>query len=159
MTTVLRSGHRRRPSRLPLATWAFAKKEALDVLRQPRLLLALVLGPFAILLLFGLGYRNEVRPYRTILVGDADAALTREMEASASRFGTARRRSPPSSPTRRRLGSGWPTGTSMPSSSCLRIRWAPFSTGNAPRCGSSIPGWTRSSSRSSSSPPASPWPR
>ena len=87
MTAVVRSGRRPRPSRLPLATWAFAKKEALDVLRQPRLLLALVLGPFLILLLFGLGYRNEVRPYRTILVGDADAALTREMEASASRLG------------------------------------------------------------------------
>ncbi len=86
MTAVLRSGQRR-PSRLPLATWAFARKEALDVLRQPRLLLVLVLGPFLILLLFGLGYRDEVRPYRTILVGDADAALTREMEASASRLG------------------------------------------------------------------------
>jgi ABC-2 type transport system permease protein len=87
VTTVLRTGGRPRPSRLPLATWAFAKKEALDVLRQPRLLLALVLGPFAILLMFGLGYRNDVRPFRTILVGDADAALTREMEASASRLG------------------------------------------------------------------------
>jgi ABC-2 type transport system permease protein len=78
---------RRRTSPLPLAAWAFARKEALDVLRQPRLLLTLVLGPFAILLIFGLGYSSETRPFRTIFVGDPSAALTREMEASASRLG------------------------------------------------------------------------
>jgi ABC-2 type transport system permease protein len=84
---ALPTSTRRRASSLPLAAGAFAKKEALDVLRQPRLLLTLVLGPFAILLAFGLGYRNEVRPFKTIFVGDPDAALTREMEASASRLG------------------------------------------------------------------------
>jgi ABC-2 type transport system permease protein len=87
VTEALPTSTRRRASSLPLAAGAFAKKEALDVLRQPRLLLTLVLGPFAILLVFGLGYRNEVRPFRTIFVGDPDAALTREMEASASRLG------------------------------------------------------------------------
>ena len=33
---------------------AFTRKEAVDILRQPRLLLTLVLGPFLIMAVFGL---------------------------------------------------------------------------------------------------------
>jgi ABC-2 type transport system permease protein len=47
---------------------AFARKEAVDVLHQPRLLLTLVAGPFLILLLFGLGYRDTSPPMRTLFV-------------------------------------------------------------------------------------------
>ncbi len=47
---------------------AFVSKELVEILRQTRLLLALVLGPFLILLLFGLGFRNEARVLRTIFV-------------------------------------------------------------------------------------------
>lgn len=47
---------------------AFVTKELVEILRQTRLLLALVLGPFLILLLFGLGFRNEARVLRTLFV-------------------------------------------------------------------------------------------
>src|SRR5687767_6485362 len=47
---------------------AFAKKEMTEIFRQPRLLLTLILGPFLILLLFGIGYRNEGRNLRVIIV-------------------------------------------------------------------------------------------
>jgi ABC-2 type transport system permease protein len=39
-----------------------------EVLRQTPLILTLVLGPFLILLLFGIGYKNEARPLRTVVV-------------------------------------------------------------------------------------------
>jgi ABC-2 type transport system permease protein len=51
---------------------AFVSKELVEILRQTRLLLALVLGPFLILLLFGLGFRNEARELRTLFVIPAD---------------------------------------------------------------------------------------
>jgi ABC-2 type transport system permease protein len=47
---------------------AFAHKEIIEIFRQPRLLLTLILGPFLILLLFGIGYRNEGRNLRAIIV-------------------------------------------------------------------------------------------
>lgn len=46
---------------------AFVRKELFGALRQPRLILSLVLGPFLILALFGLGYQGSSR-YNTILV-------------------------------------------------------------------------------------------
>ena len=51
-----------------IRTSAFVSKELVEILRQTRLLLALVLGPFLILLIFGIGFRNEARPLRTIFV-------------------------------------------------------------------------------------------
>lgn len=47
--------------------FAFVRKELFGVLRQPRLVLSLILGPFIILALFGLGYQGNSR-YNTILV-------------------------------------------------------------------------------------------
>lgn len=38
------------------------------MIRQPRLILTLVLGPFLIMLVFGLGYRNQARELRTVFV-------------------------------------------------------------------------------------------
>ncbi len=46
---------------------AFVRKELFGTLRQPRLVLSLVLGPFLILALFGLGYQGSNK-YNTILV-------------------------------------------------------------------------------------------
>lgn len=46
---------------------AFVRKELFGALRQPRLLLSLVLGPFLILALFGLGFQGSSH-YKTILV-------------------------------------------------------------------------------------------
>src|SRR5512133_139192 len=51
-----------------IRTSSFVSKELVEILRQTRLLLALVLGPFLILLLFGVGYRNEARALRMIFV-------------------------------------------------------------------------------------------
>jgi ABC-2 type transport system permease protein len=47
---------------------AFFAKELADIRRQPRLLLSLVLGPFLILLLFGLSFQGERPLLRTLLV-------------------------------------------------------------------------------------------
>jgi ABC-2 type transport system permease protein len=49
-------------------TLGFFTKEIVGVLRQPRLIASLVLGPFLILLLFGLGFRGQHPEFRTTLV-------------------------------------------------------------------------------------------
>lgn len=47
---------------------AFFGKELNEIRRQPRLLLSLLVGPFLILLLFGIGYRSTPPPLRVGLV-------------------------------------------------------------------------------------------
>ena len=49
-------------------TSAFVVKEGVQVLRQPRLLAIVVLGPFAVLVAFGLGFSSDVPRYRTVVV-------------------------------------------------------------------------------------------
>ncbi len=49
-------------------TIAFVRKDFFEVLRQPRLLLTLVLGPFLILLLFGIGYAPARPGLNAVLV-------------------------------------------------------------------------------------------
>src|SRR5512138_1515765 len=51
-----------------LRLFAFFGKETHEVRRQPRLVLSLILGPFLILLLFGVGYMNQRPPLRVSLV-------------------------------------------------------------------------------------------
>ncbi|MDP8924399.1 MAG: hypothetical protein M3O34_16195, partial [Chloroflexota bacterium] len=51
-----------------IRTVGFFRKELVTVARQPRLIASLVLGPFLILMLFGLGYRGPHPEFRTILV-------------------------------------------------------------------------------------------
>lgn len=66
---------------------AFFGKELNEVRRQPRLLLSLLVGPFLILLLFGVGYRGEPPTLRIGLVipeslqGDPRAERVREVLA------------------------------------------------------------------------------
>ena len=50
---------------------AFVRKELAEIIRQPRLLVLLVLGPFLLLLLFGAGYRTRTIQLRTEFVGPA----------------------------------------------------------------------------------------
>ena len=45
--------------------FAFVRKEIAEILRQPRLIMLLVIGPFSLLLLFGAGYRNQDLAFRT----------------------------------------------------------------------------------------------
>ncbi|REK17622.1 MAG: ABC transporter permease, partial [Actinobacteria bacterium] len=54
--------------------WGFARKELWSVLRQPRLIMTLVVGPFLILLIFGLGYTEQVQPFRTIIALESEEA-------------------------------------------------------------------------------------
>lgn len=65
----------------------FLRKEIVEVIRQPRLVLLLVLGPFIIMLLFGLGYRHEARALRTIFVASADNPLAGQVEDFARSLG------------------------------------------------------------------------
>src|SRR5512135_108080 len=47
---------------------SFFRKEIFEILRQPRLVATLVVGPFLILFIFGIGYRAEARNLRTLFV-------------------------------------------------------------------------------------------
>jgi ABC-2 type transport system permease protein len=66
---------------------AFLRKEVFEILRQPRLVLTLILGPFLILLLFGVGYRNEPRPLRAVFVMQPDSPFSQYLEEYVSSFG------------------------------------------------------------------------
>jgi ABC-2 type transport system permease protein len=68
---------------------AFVRKEVVDVLRQPMLLLALVVGPFLILLAFGTGLREEDPQLRAVLVAPPDTDIREQVEdfAEAEREG------------------------------------------------------------------------
>jgi ABC-2 type transport system permease protein len=59
----------RRPWVRVVQSSAFVRKELVEILRQPRLIGLLVVGPFALLLLFGAGYRDEDLRMRTMFVG------------------------------------------------------------------------------------------
>ena len=59
---------------------AFVRKETVDVLRQPMLLLALVIGPFLILLAFGAGLRDADPQLRAVLVVQPDSDIRGQVE-------------------------------------------------------------------------------
>src|SRR5919202_2809094 len=66
---------------------AFLRAEIFEILRQPKLVLTLVLGPFLILLLFGIGYRNEARALRTIFVAPQGSQLAKQIQQNAGSLG------------------------------------------------------------------------
>lgn len=55
---------------------AFVSKEIEEVSRQPRLILSLILGPFLILLLFGIGYQGESSKLTGIFVVPAEGGFS-----------------------------------------------------------------------------------
>jgi ABC-2 type transport system permease protein len=59
---------------------SFTGKELREVLRRPGVLLSLVLGPFLIMFLFGLGYTGYRAPFATEIVVPADSTFTRSPE-------------------------------------------------------------------------------
>ncbi|MBI3967618.1 MAG: hypothetical protein HY329_18430, partial [Chloroflexi bacterium] len=61
-----------------IRTLSFFSKEIREAVRQPSLIFTLVLGPFFILLVFGLGARPHRPPLSTVLVIPADAPLSRD---------------------------------------------------------------------------------
>jgi ABC-2 type transport system permease protein len=64
-------------------TGAFVRKEIVQILRQPGLILSLVLGPFVILLAFGAGLREEDPAVRTIFVVPQDSRMAGEVREFA----------------------------------------------------------------------------
>lgn len=66
---------------------AFLAKEVLDVMRQPRLVVVLILGPFLILLLFGLGFTGKQAPVPVILVIPEGAQLPPDLANRSWNFG------------------------------------------------------------------------
>ena len=65
---------------------SFVRKEMAEILRQPRLVATLILGPFLILLIFGAGYNNSLRTMRTVLVVPADSKIKEEIDDIMSRL-------------------------------------------------------------------------
>lgn len=63
---------------------AFLRKEVFEVWRQPRLILTLILGPFLILLLFGIGYRVQAQPVRALFVMEDDNPFRAYLEEYTS---------------------------------------------------------------------------
>lgn len=58
---------------------AFVSKEFNEVRRQPRLILALILGPFLILLLFGIGYQGETNNLSALVVVPSGSQYSRDV--------------------------------------------------------------------------------
>jgi len=57
---------------------SFSGKELRETVRRPGMLFALVLGPFLVMLLFGLGYTGQRRPFATEVVIPAESSLPRD---------------------------------------------------------------------------------
>ncbi len=66
---------------------SFIRKEIVEILRQPRLIFTLVLGPFLILLIFGIGYRNEPRQLRTLFVAPPGSIMAQDIQRYAPTIG------------------------------------------------------------------------
>jgi ABC-2 type transport system permease protein len=66
----------------PLKSWtrttSFVGKEIIEVVRRPGALFSLILGPFLIMGVFGLGYSGQYRPLETVLVVPSDTNLPRD---------------------------------------------------------------------------------
>ncbi len=71
----------------PIRASAFWSKEIYEILRQPGLIMTLALGPFLILLLFGVGFNNAPRPFRTLFVAPESDVLSQQIEAYATTLG------------------------------------------------------------------------
>jgi ABC-2 type transport system permease protein len=65
---------------------SFLGKEMTEIFRQPRLILTLVLGPFLIMFLFGLGYPDQNRTLRTTFVTTDSATFQKEMNIFTKSF-------------------------------------------------------------------------
>ncbi|HEY6056468.1 MAG TPA: ABC transporter permease [Candidatus Limnocylindrales bacterium] len=57
---------------------AFVGKELVEVIRRPGAIFSLIVGPFLILAIFGIGYNGIKRPLQTVLVIPADSGLPQD---------------------------------------------------------------------------------
>jgi ABC-2 type transport system permease protein len=69
---------------LPTRILAFVGKELIEVVRRPGALFSLVLGPFLIMALFGLGYDGQLSPFRAMLVVDPSSGMSTNLADYAS---------------------------------------------------------------------------
>lgn len=67
---------------------SFMSKELTEIFRQPKLILTLVLGPFLIMLLFGLAYPDQSRKLRTTFVVTDPNSLQSEIGDFTESFGS-----------------------------------------------------------------------
>jgi ABC-2 type transport system permease protein len=63
---------------------SFVRKEVSEILRQPRLVATLILGPFLILFIFGIGYNSNFRTMRTVMVIPEDSKIEAEIKEIAN---------------------------------------------------------------------------
>lgn len=75
------------PLRGLVQTGAFIGKELAEVRRQPKLILSLIIGPFLLLILFGVGYSPTPPLVRTLVVVPADSKYRDEIERRKEVFG------------------------------------------------------------------------
>ncbi len=71
-----------------IRTFAFINKEARSIYHQPRLIVTLILGPFLILLIFGIGYRNTSRSLTTLFVVPEGSEIEGLVEEYADSLGS-----------------------------------------------------------------------
>jgi len=71
---------KRSPFRRAFQVSTFLRKEAVDVVRQPRLLLTLVLGPFLLMAAFAVGYRDEAPSMKTVFVVPEGSPFAAQIE-------------------------------------------------------------------------------
>lgn len=69
-------------------TAAMARKEVVSLLRRPRLLVALIVGPFVVLSLVGFGYRRTTPPLRTMFVAAEGNELGEEVARRVDEAGS-----------------------------------------------------------------------
>ena len=65
---------------------SFPGKELTEIFRQPKLVLTLVLGPFLIMLLFGVAYPSQTRSLKTTFVATDPVSFQKEMDAFAQSY-------------------------------------------------------------------------
>jgi ABC-2 type transport system permease protein len=65
---------------VPVRLMAFVGKEIVETLRRPGAILSLVLGPFLIMAVFGLGYSGVKRPLETVVVAPATSGLPADVQ-------------------------------------------------------------------------------
>src|SRR5688500_19101864 len=66
---------------------SFTGKELREVLRRPGVLLSLIVGPFLIMFIFGLGYSGYREPFTTEIVIPEGGSLPRDPEYYADQIG------------------------------------------------------------------------
>ncbi len=84
VSTKLRHPHG--PWRWTIRSLTFVRKELAEILRQPRLLVLLVVGPFVLLLLFGTGYSQNTIRLHTLFVGEQGSIYEETLNTSSDQL-------------------------------------------------------------------------